>query len=73
VDRGRAEMQHQDQQELHDYGGPQQHTSRVYSDETRLTQGAARSGLSDCQAAAWTFRGTSTNLGPAASKRDAAA
>jgi hypothetical protein len=56
-DRGRAEMQHQDQQELHDYGGPQQHTSRVYSDETRLTQAAARPGLSDPQAAARTMIG----------------
>ena len=55
VDRARAKMQHQDQQELHNYGGPQQYTSRVYSDETRLTQGAARPGLSDCQAAAWTI------------------
>lgn len=35
-----------------DYGGSQQHTSRVYSDETRLTQGASRPGLSDPQAAA---------------------
>ena len=50
-------MQPQDQQELHDYGGPQQHTSRVYPDETRLTQGAARPGLSDPQAAAWTMTG----------------
>ena len=57
VDRARAKMQHQDQQELHDYGGPQQHTSRVYSDETRLTQGAARPGLSDPQAAAWAMAG----------------
>jgi hypothetical protein len=57
VDRARAKMQHQDQQKLHDYGGPQQHTSRVYSDETRLTEGAARPGLSDPQAAAWTMTG----------------
>jgi hypothetical protein len=56
-DRGRAEMQHQDQQELHDYGAPQQHTSRIYSDETRLTQGAARPGLGDPKAAAWTMKG----------------
>ncbi len=57
MDRARAEMQHQDQQELHDYGGPQQHPSRVYSDEIRLTQGAARRGLSDRQATAWTMTG----------------
>ena len=50
-------MQHQDQQELHHHGGPQQHTSRVYSDETRLTQAAALPGLSDRQAAAWTMTG----------------
>ena len=55
VDRARAKMQHQDQQELHNYGGPQQYPSRVYSDETRLTHGAARPGLSDCQAAPWTM------------------
>jgi hypothetical protein len=52
-----AEMQHQDQQELGDYRGPQQQPLRVYSDETRLTQGAARRGLSDRQAAAWTLTG----------------
>jgi hypothetical protein len=56
-DRARAKMQHQDQQELHDHGGPQQHTSRVYSDETRLTEGAARPGLSDPQPAAWAMTG----------------
>ena len=57
VDRGRAEMQHQDHHKLHDYGGPQQRTSRVYSDETRLTEGAARPGLSDPQPAAWAMTG----------------
>ena len=57
MDRARAEMQHQDQQELGDYGGPRQHPSRVYSDEIRLTQGAARRGLSDRQATAWTMTG----------------
>jgi hypothetical protein len=62
VDRGRAKMQHQDQQELGDDGGPQQHTSRVYSDETRLTQGAVRPGLSDPQAAAWTTIGRHQEL-----------
>ncbi len=61
VDRARAEMQHQDQQELGDYGGPQQHPSRVYSDEIRLTQGAARRGLSDRQATAWTMTGRHQN------------
>jgi hypothetical protein len=50
-------MQHQDQQELYDYGGPQQHTSSVYSDQTRLTEEAARPGLSDPQPAAWAMTG----------------
>ena len=57
VGRARAKMQHQDHQKLHDYGGPQQYPSRVYSDETRMTQGAGRPGLSDPQAAAGTMTG----------------
>ena len=32
------EMKHQDQQELAEDGGPEQHATPVHSDETRLTQ-----------------------------------